>query len=87
MAMAEDAVDVSKVNVGPGGKQARLRDTVWAGKLQKMCFNICVPKGMKIILEERGINTDSLHKEDMQMILKNHEDFWNEKSRIIRFLA
>ena len=85
-AMAENALDVSKMNVGPGGKQARMRDTVWAGKLQKMCFNIGVPKGMKIILEERGINTDSLHKEDMQMILKNHEDFRNEKPRIIRFL-
>lgn len=84
--MAEDTLDVSRMNVGPGGKQPRMRDTVWAGKPQKLCFNIGLPKGMKIVLEERGINTDSLHKEDMQMILRNHDDFHNEKPRIFHFL-
>ena len=49
-------------------------------------LEIGVPKGMKIILEERGINTTSFRKEDMQMILRNHEDFQNEKPRIFRFL-
>ena len=68
-AMAEDALDVSRMNVSPGGKQARLRETVWAGKPQKMCFNIGVPKGKKIILEERA---ETLRKEDMQSILRNH---------------
>lgn len=84
--MGEDALDVSRMNVGPGGKQPRMRDTVWRGKPQKLCFNIGVPKGMKIILEERGINTNTLHKEDMQMILRNHDDFRNEKPRIFHFL-
>ena len=85
-AMAEDALDVSRMNVGPGGKQPKMRDTVWAGKPQKMCFVIGVPKGMKIVLEERGINTSSLLKEDMQQILRNHEDFRNEMPRIVHFL-
>ena len=67
--MAEDALDVSRMNVSPGGKQARLRETVWVGKPQKMCFNIGVPKGKKIILEERA---ETLRKEDMQSILRNH---------------
>ena len=35
-AMAEDALDVSRMNVGPGGKQARLRETVWVGKPQSL---------------------------------------------------
>lgn len=30
-AMAEDALDVSKMNVGPGGKQPKMHDTAWAG--------------------------------------------------------
>ena len=30
-AMAQDALDVPKMNVGPGGKQSKMHDTVWAG--------------------------------------------------------
>ena len=85
-AMAEDALNVMKMNVGPGGKQPKMHDTVWAGEVQKMCYNLGITKGMKKVLEERGINTTSLRKEDMQMILRNHEDFRNEKPRIVTFL-
>ena len=85
-AMAENALDVLKMNVGPGGKQPKMHDTVWAGEVQKMCYNLGIPKGMKKVLEERGINTTSLRKEDMQMILRNHKDFHNEKPRIVTFL-
>ena len=31
-AMAEDSLDVSKMNVGPGGKQRVMRDAFWDGK-------------------------------------------------------
>ena len=31
-AMADDALDVSKMNVKPGGKQRVMRDTTWNGK-------------------------------------------------------
>ena len=44
-ATAEDALDVSRMNIGPGGKQAKMHDTVWVGKPQKICFNIGIPKG------------------------------------------
>ena len=33
-ALVPDALNVNKMNVIPGGAQAKLRDTVWAGKLQ-----------------------------------------------------
>ena len=56
-AKSEDSLDVSRMNVKPGGKQPKMRDTIWNGQLQKMCFNIGVPKGMKQVLEERGVNT------------------------------
>ena len=81
--MAADALDVSKMNMNPGGKQSKMRDTVWAGKPQKLCFNLGVPKGMKQVLKERGINTDSLNAEKMREILKQHDDFKNEKPRLI----
>ena len=36
-------------------------DTVWAGKVQMTTFSLGVPKGVKKILEEHGINTDTLN--------------------------
>ena len=85
-AMALDALDASKMNVNPGGKQPAMHDTVWAGKPQKMCFNLGIPKGMKQILKERGIDTDRLTAPAMRDILRSHEDFKNEKPKVIQFL-
>ena len=85
-AMAADALDVSKMNVKPGGKQAVMHDTFWGGKVQKMNYSLGIPKGMKQILEERGINTATLNIDDMRTILAQHEDFKNEKPRVISFL-
>ena len=82
-AMAEDALDASKMNVKPGGKQPVMRATIWAGKVQEMTFALGVPKGMKQVLEERGIRTESLKAEDMRKILSNHEDFRNEKPKVM----
>lgn len=41
---------------------------------------------MKKVLEERGINTTSLHADDTRKILSNHEDFRTEKTILERFL-
>lgn len=46
-AMSPDALDASKMNVNPGGKQPAMHDTVWAGEPQKTCLNLGIPKGMK----------------------------------------
>lgn len=57
-AFADDALNAKVMNVKPGGAQPRMRDTMWAGSVQKMAFDDGAPKGMmKMILEERGINT------------------------------
>ena len=42
---AEDALDASKMNLKPGGKQPRMHDTIWNGKVQKMVFADGTPKG------------------------------------------
>ena len=60
-----------------------MRDTTWAGEVQSLSYSLGVPKGMKQILEERGIRTDSLKAEDMRKILSNHK---NEKPRVISYL-
>nr|GAT46270.1 predicted protein [Mycena chlorophos] len=80
--MPEDALCVTKMNVGAGGKQPKMRDTVipannpfgHGGKPQSLCFPDHLPddhphkkdegqpKGMKIILAERGYTAASLGK-------------------------
>ena len=47
------------------GGQAIMRDTVWAGRIQKMVNANGVTKGVKQVLEERGINTGTLKGPDM----------------------
>lgn len=59
---------------------------MWMGEVQRMVFDDGTPKGLKQVLEERGIRTQSLVKEQMQTILAQHHDFKNEKTRIEHFL-
>ena len=57
------------MNINPGGTQPRMWDTVWNGKLQRVVKNE-VPKGMRKVLEERGVNVTGMKAEDMQKKLK-----------------
>ena len=43
-------------------------------------------KGMKQVLEERGINTATLLADDMRTILSYHHDFANEKTMVEHLL-
>ena len=86
-AMPEDALDVNRMNVNPGGKQRVMRDGWWGGKPQKRNYNLGIPKGMRVVLEERGVNTHTMTAEKMREILGSHPDFANEKSSIELFLG
>ena len=86
-AYASDALNVNNMNVRPGGAQAVMKDTVWAGRVQRMVDENGIPKGMKQILEERGINTATLKGPDMRIILANHNDFRSEKTIIESYLT
>ena len=50
-AIPDDALDVSKMNANPGGKQRVMRDGMWNGKPQSN-FSLGVPKGMRHVFEE-----------------------------------
>ncbi len=78
-AMADDALDVNHMNVNPGGKQRVMHETIWNGKYQKMTLGNGIPKGMKLVLQERGID---MVADDMRTVLAKHPDFRDEKSLI-----
>ena len=78
-AMPEDTLDVSKMNVNPGGKHRVMRNGIWDGKPQKMNFTLEVPKGFRIVLIERGINTRKMTVDKMREVLGSHPNFKNDK--------
>ena len=65
-AMADDSLDVSKMNVNPGGKQRVMRDGFWNGKPQKMNYALGIPKGLRTVLEERGVSTKGMNADQMR---------------------
>ena len=81
-AFREDALNVRRMNVGPGGAQPQMRDTIWNGKVQKMVLSDGQPKGMKLILQERGVDTTGMRAADMRLVLANHENFKYEKTAL-----
>ena len=70
------------MNAKPGGKQPKIRDTVWQGKIQRLVFNIGIPKGLIQVLSERGKYHKGMLLEEMRAELANHTDFKEEKTKI-----
>ena len=87
VAMADDALDVNKMNVKPGGKQRIMRDTTWNGKMYYTEQDgKKVAKGMKMVLEERGVSMAGKTGDWMRKTIGEHSDFRDEKSMIERML-
>ena len=78
----EDALNVNRMNVRPGGAQPRMRDTYFNGRLQRTVKDRGVPKGMKQVLEERGVNVSKTKAEDMRETLQSMHDFKYEKTKV-----
>jgi transposase len=83
---AQDALDASKMNLNPGGKQPRMQDTYWNGKLQKMVLPNGSPKGLKLVLQERGVNVRGKKLEELRRIMSMYSDFHYEKPEIYHYL-
>ena len=64
--IADNQLNVDKMNVSSGGKQPVMRDTVWNGNVQRMVLDDGRPKGMKIVLKERGVDTYDMNAEKMR---------------------
>ena len=51
------------MNVYPGGKEPALRDGLWEGNIQN---DLTRPKGMKMVLQERGGDVKGMNVEKMR---------------------
>ena len=85
-AFADNALNVKRMNVKPGGLQPIMHDTTWAGRKQTLVDSDGIPKGMKQILLERGINPVNMKADDMRVVLANHDDFRTEKTVVEHYL-
>ena len=85
-AYPQDALNASHMNAKPGGAQPVMHDTYYNGKLQRMVLPDGTPKGLRLVLEERGVNVKGMKLEDMQAKMAMYSDFQDEKSSIERYL-
>ncbi len=86
-AFPDDALNVSCMNVKPGGAQAIMHDTIWNGRSQKMVFGDGTPKGLRQVLEERGVDTKGKKKDKLQEILGKMSDFKYEKTKVEKLVS
>ena len=57
-----------------------MRDTVWGGAVQKLVDDEGIPKGMRTVLEERGVDTTGMRAKDMRDLLKTFPDLNGQKT-------
>lgn len=80
--MAANALNAAKMNLGPGGKQPVMHATNYNGTHQEMVFttgeNKGLPKGLKLVLQERGLWDKNMTKSAAQEALSKCEDFAHE---------
>ena len=71
----DDCLNPEKINVSDGGKQPVMKDTVWDGQVQKMTLEDGTQKGMKRVLEERGVDTHKMKADQMRKELLKFDEF------------
>ena len=64
-----------------------MRDTAFNGVAQKMVDRNGVPKGMRQVLIERGVDVRGMKADDMRRALNETEDFKYEKTKVEKYLS
>ena len=84
--LPEDALNIHSINVNPGRKQPQMRSTQWNGEEQLIALPDSKPKGMRLVLQERGIDTFGMNSEDMREALSTFTDFQNPKTIVEEYI-
>ena len=77
---SDDALNVQHKNVRPGGKQPKMRETVFIGEVQQMVLPDGRPKGMKMVLQERRVDIKGMNAQKMRETLSKYLDFTSSKT-------
>lgn len=86
-AFSEDALVASHMNVKPGGKQPAMHPgRLPNGQEQQMVNHAGVPKGLRQVLQERGVDTRKVKKKELVARLQQFDDFRCELNRVQRYL-
>lgn len=78
----EDALNPERMNVRDGGKQPFMQDTEWNGEVQEMVTDDGLQKGMKTVLEERGVDTRGMNASKMRQQLMEFEVNLKKKKKL-----
>ena len=70
------AAAMAEDSVNPGGRQRVMRN-----------FAIGVPKDLRIVLQECGVDTTNMNADQIREVLKQHPDFSDKKCRTERLLV
>ena len=73
MKRPDDALNAERMNVKDGGKQPFMMDTTWQGHVQRTVTDAGVQKGMKTVLEERGVRTQRMNADKLRELLRQYE--------------
>ena len=84
-AMPDDALDVRKQNERKAWWKT-MNNKRWIMEWKSTKYEFC-HRGLRIVLEKRGVNTCGMNADQMHKVLSSHSDFQNEKSLIERFLV
>ena len=71
--MLKSTLNAERMNVHDGGKQPFMKDTIWNGRVQRMVTAGGAQKGMKTVLEERGVDTSGLNAGKLRELLRQYE--------------
>lgn len=78
----DDALRVENMHIQPGGKQPLMRSTEFNGIQQIMVLHDGRPKGLKMVLKERGIDIRGMNADKMREELSKFDDFKNTKTLV-----
>ena len=71
------------MNEYPGGKQPAVRDGLWEGNVQKVVLPDSTPKGMKMVLQESGVDVNGMNAAKMREKLNTYSDFSTQKNILV----
>ena len=88
---ADDALNVSNMNLNDGGKQQHFRSTVWTGEIQYLVHQTGPSKGeakgLRTMLQERGLQKNTMLRADAVITLGNCVDFKNKQTDLEKLVS